>query len=165
MNHSTSVSWDQLLVMAEKARTVFADYLDLLRQEECVLRRMNRQEMADLTERKGQALDLLCRYEQQVVSEIQVLTGSKGTEGIWLGLQRASDPRALSVQNLLREISLLADHIREQGRTNEGLIRRTQHVVREAINLIYLGMGAVPVYQGSGDLSTPSLPGSMHLHG
>jgi hypothetical protein len=165
MNHPTPVSWEQLLVMGEEAKSVFADYLELLRQEEHALRRMNRQEMADLTERKGQALDLMCRYEQQVISAIQVLTGSEGTDRLWSSLKTASDPRAVTVQHILRALSLLANTIREQGETNKSLIRRTQHVVREAINLIYIGLGTGPVYQGSGALSTPSLPGSMHLHG
>ena len=165
MNHMTRISWNQLLEVGEEAKAIFADYLELLRQEEHALRKMNRAKMSDLTERKGQALDIMCRYEQQVISGIQVLTHSEGKDRLWIGLQTASDPRAVSAQNILRELSLLANKIREQGKTNEGLIHRTQNVVRETINLFYMGMGTGPVYQDSGSLRTPSLPGTMHLHG
>lgn len=165
MNHTTQVSWKQLLEVGEEAQSIFARYLELLRQEEDALRRMNRQEMFGLMEKKGEALDIMCRYERQVISGIKVLTGSEGKGRLWIDLQAASDPRAVSLQNIVRKLSLLANNIREQGKTNAALIRRAQHVVREAINLIYIGLGTGPVYQGSGALSIPSLPGTMHHHG
>ena len=159
------MTWAQILVLGEEAKSVFADYWDLLRQEEHGLRRMNHQEIADLTEKKEYALERMCRYEQQVISAIHTLTGSTGQDRLLDCLDRISDPRAKSVQNLLRELALQANTIQEQGKTNDRLLRRAQHVVGEAINLIYTGLGTGPVYQGSGALSTPSLPSTMHLHG
>lgn len=163
--HRTHEEWDHLLVLLGEMRAVFHGFMTLLRDEERLLLRMDRQGVADVMEKKEQALDTMCRYEQQVAAVFHQLTGSDNHERLEVWLQKARHPHASAVRARLQELVGLTRSIQAHGKKNEALIRRTHHVVREAINLIYAGLGTGPVYQGSGALYFPSVPGSVHLHG
>jgi hypothetical protein len=126
---------------------------------------MKQKEIADVSEKKEQALGEMCRYEQQVIVVLQELSGSENQERIGVWLQQVHQPQAISAKRILQELGGLTRTIHMQGKKNEALILRTQHVVREAIHLIYTGLGTGPVYQGSGTLHYASVPGSVHLHG
>ncbi len=161
----THETWDNLLVLLGKMRSAFHEFMILLRDEERILLGMDRKGIADVTEKKEQSLDMMRRYEQQVVAVLQELGGSEhqGRFGVWL--QKARQPQASSAKTILQELGGLTHAIQAQGKKNEARLRRTQHVVREAINLIYTGLGTGPVYQGSGALHYSSVPGSVHLRG
>ncbi len=165
MNHPQNATWERLLAMLAEAQSSFQEYFSLLSHEERTLRIMDRQGLTDVNSQKEQALDAMCRLEQQVERELRQLGGPEGHESIGSWLQKARDPRAQSAHGMLTELLRLARTIQEQGKKNEVLIRRVQQRVREALHFMYTGWGTGPVYQGSGALNFPSVPSSVHLQG
>jgi len=164
LNHPHE-TWDHLQVLLGEMQVLFQDFLSLLSQEERLLLVMDRQGVADITEKKEQVLDGMRRYEQQVMGVMHRLAGSdhQGHLGGWL--RNLHHRHAVSANTMFQELMGLTRKIQEQGKKNEAIIQRTQHVVREAINLIYAGVGTGPVYQGSGTLRAPSVLSSVQLQG
>lgn len=151
--------------MLAEAQLSFQEYFVLLSHEERMLQVMDRQVLTDVNSQKEQVLNRMCRLEQQVERELQQLAGATVTENFGSWLKKTGDPRAQSAHDMVTELLRLAHMIQEQGKKNEALIRRIQHRVREAIHYMYTGVGIGPVYQGSGALNFPSVPGSVHLQG
>lgn len=151
--------------MLGEAQSSFQEYFFLLSHEERTLQTMDRQGLADINNQKEEVLDVMCRLEQQVERELQLLVGSEVREASWSWLKKSPDPRAQSAHGMLNELLRLAHMIQKQGKKNEGLIRRIQHKVGMAIHFMYTGLGTGPVYQGSGTLNFPSVPSSVHLQG
>jgi len=139
--------------------------MTLLGDEERRLLEMDRQGVADVTEKKEQVLDTMRRYEQQVSDVLHQLAGSDNHERLEVWLKQTRHPHASTARTRFHELGDLTREIQAHSKKNEALIRRTHHVVREAINLIYAGLGTGPVYQGSGTLHFPTVPSSVHLHG
>ena len=158
-------TWDDLLLLLGEMQRVFQEFLSLLEQEERLLLGMDRQGIADITEKKEQVLDEMCRYEREVMTMLQYLAGSEHQERLGRWLKESPQWQAVSASTTIHELGELAKKIQKQGKKNEAVINRTQHIVGEAINLIYTGFGAGPVYQGSGALQFSSVPSSVHLHG
>ena len=157
--------WDHLLTLLGEMQLVFQEFLSLFPEEERLLLGMDRQGMADITEKKEQVLEAMCRYEQQVMAVMHELAGPKNQESLGGWLKKSRQPQASLAKSIFQELVGLTRRIDEQGKKNEALIRRTQHVVREAINLIYTGLGTGPVYQGSGALRAPAVLSSVQLQG
>lgn len=151
--------------MLAEAQSAFQQYGILLFQEAHSLRIMDQPNLIEVNSRKEQVLDTMRRLEQQVEGELHQLAGAVAQEAIWSWLNGVQDPRAQSAQGMLMELRRLARLIQEQGKKNEAVIRPIYHRVREAIHVIYTGLGTGPVYQGSGTLNFPSVPGSVHLQG
>jgi hypothetical protein len=158
-------TWDRLLVLLGEMQVVFQEFLSLLCEEEGLLLRMDRQGIADIMEKKEQGLEEMCRYEQQVMTMLQQLAGPENQEHLGGWLKKLREPQAFKAETIFHELVGLARKIQAQGKRNEAVIRRTQHVVREAIHLIYTGLGTGPVYQGSGALRAPSVLSSVQLQG
>ena len=158
-------TWGHLLKLLGEMQVVFQEFLSLLREEEGLLLGMDRPGVANITEKKEQVLVAMCRYEQQVMAVMHQLAGPENRELLGGWLKKSRQSQASSANDIFHELFGLTRKIQEQGKKNEALIRRTQHVVREAINLIYTGLGTGPVYQGSGTLQFSSLPSSVNLHG
>jgi flagellar biosynthesis/type III secretory pathway chaperone len=157
--------WERLLTLLEEGQSSFQHFADLLIHEEHTLRIMDRQGLSEVNSQKEHALDAMCRLEQQVEQELQQLSGSRTSESVGSWLKQSRDPRAQSAYRRLTELRCLARTIQEQGKTNAALIHRIQHRVGEAIHFLYTGLGTGPVYQGSGALNFPSIPGLVHLQG
>jgi hypothetical protein len=164
LNHQDQ-TWEDFQVLLAEMQVLFQDFLSLLKKEERLLVVMNRQGVADITEKKEQVLDGMRRYEQQVIGVMHQLSGSEhqGQLGDWL--RNVPHRHAVAANTIFHELIGLTRKIQDQGKKNESRIRRMQHVVRGAINLIYAGVGAGPVYEGSGTLRTPSVLSSVQLHG
>ena len=126
---------------------------------------MDQPKLLEVNSQKEQVLDTMRRLEQQVERELHQLAGAVSQVSIWSWLKAVPDPRAQSAQSMLIELLRLARLIQEQGKKNEAVIRPIYHRVREAIHVIYSGLGTGPVYQGSGVLNFPSVPSSVHLQG
>ena len=90
--HRTHEEWDHLLVLLGQMRAVFQGFMTLLWDEERLLLRMDRQGVADVTEKKEQALDTMCRYEQQVAGVFDQLAGSDNPERLEVWLQKVPHP-------------------------------------------------------------------------
>jgi len=163
--HRTHEQWERLLVLLGEMRAIFEEFMTLLRDEERLVLEMDRQGVADVTEKKERALDTMRRYEQQVAAVLHQLAGSDNHERLEVWVKQARHPHASTARTRLHELADLTRHIQVHGKKNEALIRRTHHVVREAVNLIYAGLGTGPVYQGSGALHFPTVLSSVHLHG
>jgi len=161
----THERWDYLLALLGEMRTVFQGFMTLLGDEERVLLKMDRQGVVEVTDKKEQALDVMCRYEQQVMAALQELAGIEGEEHLRAWIRKAHEPRAQLASAIFCEIGDVTHTIQVQGKKNEALIQRMQHVVREAIHIIYTGLGSGPVYQGSGNLQSPVVPCSVHFQG
>ena len=165
MLHRSYETWDGLLSLLREMQEVFQKFLSLLCEEERLLFAMDREGVADITEKKEQVLEMMCRYEQHVMSVLQHLSGSENRDSLGAWLKYVRRPQAFKANTIFHELFGLAQKIQAQGKKNEALIRRTQHVVREAVNLIYTGLGTGPVYQGSGALQFSSVPSSVNLRG
>ena len=59
LNHSPE-AWDHFLVLLGKMQGVFRQFLSLLGEEERLLLGMDRQGVADITEKKEQVLEGMC---------------------------------------------------------------------------------------------------------
>jgi len=164
MQHS-SPRWDDLLGLFQNTHREFEEYLSLLEAEEKLVQRMDRPGLVEITDRKEQVLDSLCRYEQEVKVALQAFVKGEGHTSLSAWLDQAPPRQGEVVQEWLSKLRHAAGQIHDQGKTNEVRIRRTQHVVREAVNLIYAGVGTGPVYQGSGTLRAPSVLSSVQLQG
>ena len=156
-------TWDHLLVLLGKMQEVFHEFLSLLGEEERLLLGMDRQGIEDITVKKEQVLEGMRRYEQLVMAMLQRLAGEENREQLGRWLKKSPQPQALAAKTIFHELVGLAKNIQEQGKKNEAVVRRTQHVVREAVNLIYTGLGTGPVYQGSGALQFSSVPSSVPI--
>lgn len=165
MIHPQPATWERLLEMLAEAQSVFQRYGVLLFQEAHSLRIMDRPKLVEISSQKEQVLEMMCQLEQQVEGELYRLAGSTAQESIWNWLKAVPDPRAQLAQRMLTDLLRLARLIQEQGKKNEALIFPVYHRVREAIQVMYTGLGTGPVYQGSGTLHFPSVPSSVHLQG
>lgn len=157
--------WEHLLRMLDEAQSVFQQYLGLLSHEECQLRSVNRQELHEVNARKEHVLDAMCQIEQQVERELYRLAGAEGHDTIGTFLKKSRNPQAQTASALLSGLVNLAGAIQEQGKQNEAMIGRIQQRIREAILFMHTGLGTAPVYQGSGSLHFPPVPGAVHLQG
>ncbi len=157
--------WDHLLVLLKETHAAFEQFLSFLCDEERLLVAMDRQGVGDMAEKKEQALAEMSRYEQQVSSVIHQLAGPEHRRQVDAWLKQLHHPQAMKARTIFHELIRFTQKIQAQGRKNEILIRRMQCVVREAINLIYTGLGTGPVYQGSGALQYSTAPSSMSLRG
>jgi hypothetical protein len=158
-------TWENLHVLLEDMQQLFKKFLSLLTQEERLLLAMDRQGVADMTENKEQVLDEMCRYERQVVETMHRLAGSAHHGHLADWLRNLSHRQAAIATSKFQDLIGLTRKIQEQGKKNEVCVQRMQHVVREAIHLIYAGVGTGPVYQGSGALRAPSVLSSVQLQG
>ncbi len=165
MLNRAQASWNHLLVALEDMHAAFEQFLAFLCDEERLLSAMDRQGVAELADKKEQALAVMCRYEKQVSLAIHQLAGPEHRGHIHDWLNQVRHPQAMKASTIFYELIGLTRKIQVQGRKNEILIRRMQCVVREAINIIYAGLGAGPVYQGSGTLQFSSVPSSVSLQG
>jgi FlgN protein len=165
MNHSQSTRWEPLLRVLAEAQAAYQQYGVLLFQEAHSLRIMNQRNLVEINSQKEQVLDTMGRLEQQVEHELHQLVGTVAQESILSWLKADPDPRAQLAQGMLIELRHLSRLIQEQGKKNEALIRPFYQRVREAIHVIYTGLGTGPVYQGSGTLNFPSVPSRVHLQG
>lgn len=165
MNHPQSTTWERLLKALAEAQAAFQQYGVLLFQEAHSLRIMDQPKLVEVNSQKEQVLDTMRRLERQVEDELQQLAGAVAQESIWTWLKAVPDPRAQSAQIMLIDLLRLARLIQEQGKKNEAAIRPIYHRVREAIQVMYTGLGTGPVYQGSGTLHFPLVPSSVHLQG
>lgn len=157
--------WGHLLVLLGEMHAAFEQFLSFLCDEERLLGAMDRQGVADMADKKEQALAEMSRYEKQVGIVIHQLAGPEHRGKVDAWLKQLRHPQAMKARTIFHELIGLTQKIQAQGRKNEILIRRTQCVVREAISLIYTGLGTGPVYQGSGALQFSSAPSSVSLHG
>ncbi len=165
MPNRVDAPWDELLVLLGEMHAAFEQFLSFLCDEERLLVAMDRQGVSDMAEKKEQALAEMSRYEQQVSIVIHQLAGPQHRGQIDVWLKQLRHPQAMKASKVFYDLIGLTQKIQTQGRTNEILIRRAQCVVREAIHLIYTGLGAGPVYQGSGVLQFSTAPSSVSLHG
>ncbi len=165
MSNRAEAPWDHLLILLGEMHAAFEQFLSFLCDEERLLVAMDRQGVGDMAEKKEQALVEMSRYEQQVSIVIQQLAGPEHQGKVDTWLKQSHHPQAMKASTIFHELIGFTQKIQSQGRKNEILIRRMQCVVREAINLIYTGLGTGPVYQGSGALQFSTAPSSMSLHG
>ncbi len=157
--------WDHLLVVLGEMHAGFEQFLSFLCAEERLLAAMDRQGVADMADKKEQALAEMSRYEKQVSTAFHQLAGPEHRGQVDAWLKQFRHPQAMKASKIFHGLFGLTRKIQAQGRKNEILIRRTQCVVREAIHLIYSGLGTGPVYQGSGVLQFSTAPSSVSLHG
>ncbi len=165
MLNRAQAPWDHLLLLLGEMHAAFEQFLSFLCDEERLLSAMDRQGVDDMADKKEQSLAEMCRYEEQVSVVMRQLAGPEHRGQVDAWLKQLRHPQAMKASTIFHALIGLTQKIQAQGRKNEILIRRMQCVVREAINLIYTGLGTGPVYQGSGALQFSTAPSSVSLHG
>ncbi len=160
-----SIPWVPLQQVFEQLQGSLEEFSKLLVQEESVMKRLNREKMMVLVEHKATVLEKIQRSEQQLVAVLRPWVSTESSVDCWNAITQ--DPRFSRVFQLpvFKAIQREITRIREQGQKNSVLVRRGQYVVREALNLVYAGLGQGPVYQGTGTLRVQPAPCSVNLRG
>ncbi len=157
--------WSTLVTLLKDTQVCLRTFLTLLLNEEDALRAMDRQTLDEITYKKEQILGDLNRYDHQVQTSLGPIFRSTDSLKHLVEVERVSQPEASTISRQVEELRSLVESIRQQGKKNETLVSRMQHVVGQAIHLIYTGLGRGPVYQSSGGLHFPEAPGSVHISG
>lgn len=162
---SHPIPWEALQQLFRRLLNSLEEFSELLAEEEAVMTRLDREKMMVLVEQKAGVLEAVQRCEQQMVAVLRpwVPTGLSGD--CWNVIKQSPEfSRVLQLPEF-KAIQRETARIREQGQKNVVLIRRGQYVVREAMSLVYAGLGQGPVYQGTGTLRVQPVPCSVNLHG
>lgn len=165
---SPSIPWDQIVLLLKSMGAALNDLYELLREEETVMKHLDRDRVDDLLAQKEGVLSVLTRLDQEVLSTLRPLMASSTSKvpaNWWSFLAQGKNVQEYGLAQSLSAIKSTAERIRDQGRKNAMLIRRGQLVVGEAINLVLSGLGHVSVYQGTGTLRAHPVPGSVNLQG
>lgn len=162
---TASLPWQVLRQVLQQIHDALTTFARLLVEEETVMQRLDGHRMTILVDQKSQVLETFQRYEQALVAVLRPWVPTGSSAECWALIRRAPECKALDLDSLFKMITTTAQHVREQGRRNAALIRRGQYVVQEALNLVHVGLGQGPVYQGSGTLRQHPVPGSVNLHG
>ncbi len=157
--------WQQVVALLKDTRRCLQSFLTLLIDEESALKAMDRKILDDITDQKEQILESLRQYDQSVHDSLGWEMGFVSQGSLERELQQAPPQDRTVIRQLVRDLHDLVQRVREQGKRNEGLIQRMQHVVGQAIHLMYSGLGRVPVYQATGGLHFPDPPGTVHISG
>ena len=162
---TASLPWQTLRPVLQQLHDSLHAFAQLLEQEETVMKRLDRDRMNLLVEQKSQVLESFQRYEQELVTLLRPWAPTGSPAECWALIRSAPECKSVALDSLFKMIAATAQQIREQGRRNAALIRRGQYVVQEALNLVHVGLGQGPVYQGSGTLRLHPVPCSVNLHG
>ena len=163
--NTASLPWQSLRPVLRQLHDALNALAQLLVEEETVMKRLDRGRMTLLVEQKSQVLESVQRYEQELVAVLRPWVPTGSLAECWALIRSAPECQALALDPLFKMITVTAQHIREQGGRNAALIRRGQYVVQEALNLVHVGLGQGPVYQGSGTLRAHPVSCSVNLHG
>lgn len=157
--------WDRLAHTLRSECEAYQSLLQLLDEEGLCLQRLSLQSLHEVTSRKAQLLTLIEQLDGVWMDQLQGLARSARKEELlpWLG--RSIHPRAKEAQAALNALISLGHKTKACGKRNGNLLSHAQYVVHEALQVIYAGLGAQPVYGQSGQISFPSVTGSMSLQG
>ena len=160
-----SIPWVALQQVFQQLQVSLEEFSSLLEQEEAVMKRLDRENMMALVDHKATVLENIQRSEQQLVAVLRPWAPTESSVNCWNVITQ--DPQFSRVFQLpvFKAIQRETARIREQGQKNAVLVRRGQYVVREALNLVYAGVGQGPVYQGTGTLRVQPAPCSVNLRG
>lgn len=160
-----SIPWDTLQQLFRQLQNSLEEFSKLLVEEEVVMTKLDREKMMALVDQKANVLEAFQCSEQQMVAVLRPWVPTGSSIDCWNMIKQ--DPQFSRVLQLpvFKAIQRETARIREQGQKNAALVRRGQYVVREAMSLVYAGLGSGPVYQGTGTLRVQPVPCSVNLHG
>ena len=160
--------WQQLRKTLEDEQLVLNDFLSLLQDEYNCLRTLNHPGLATLTKKKETLMARLPGFEHRRCALFLTLTGKPlppdlpSLTAILAEHVPSGGPTTVQVfQNLWN----VAKEIVSQGRKNGALIHRGLNTVREALRLLYTGIGNEPVYGDGGVLQFPRVTSSRIVEG
>ena len=158
-------SWEALIHTLRSERDAYHDLSVLLIEEHPLLRSMDHQRLLEVNSRKEAVLDSIRHLEQERTARLKEFPGSRSLDDFaeWLASTKFSQVE--EVQAALNELVNIAKRVKQQSEENAGLTFRALYIVREALGLIYSGLGTQPVYGDSGQLTFPSVATSMNLKG
>lgn len=162
---SHSIPWIPLQQLLQQLQNSLHLFSELLVQEETVMKRLDREKMLSLADRKAEILENIQVVERQIVAVLRPWVPSGSPDDCWLLIKQDPEFSSLGRLPVFKALQRDVARIREQGQKNAVLVRRGQYVVREALNLVFAGLGQGPVYQGSGALRVQPVPCSVNLRG
>lgn len=162
---SHSIPWVPLQQLFQQLQNSLHVFFELLVHEEGVMKRLDREAMISLVDRKAEILDTVQHAERQMVAVLRPWVPSGSPAECWLLFKQDPEFSCLARLPVFKAIQRDVARIREQGQKNARLVRRGQYVVREALNLAFTGLGQGLVYQGSGALRVQPVPCSVNLRG
>ena len=128
--------------------------------------KVNRDQLREITQQKEQILSSIRQLEQARLSRLNDLIGDQALDALTDWLRRHQVPESKKVQAALnRLVSISELKVKQQSEKNATLIFRGLYVVREALSLMYTGLGTQPVYGDSGQLTFPSVATSLNFKG
>ncbi|MGB0908742.1 MAG: flagellar export chaperone FlgN [Nitrospirales bacterium] len=157
--------WSQLSLLLQQECRVYEQLLELLNDEWTVLRTLQYQRLVQIASQKEEILASITNLERDRVICGKGLhkDGSQGKSLKWL--VESTHPHAIPAKQALRKLMSIGSQVEQLSNRNSGLLSRGLHVVREAMMVVQEGLGLVPVYGESGQLSSPSVATSLNLQG
>ena len=157
--------WGRLAHTLRSECDAYRHFLQLLKEEAPCLQQLSPQALHDVTSQKTQVLALIQQLDGVRMGLLKRLAGPACKEDLIPWLARSIHPRASEAQAALKELVRFGREAKAHGKRNGALLSHAQYVVREALHVIYTGLGAQPLYGQSGQLSFPSVTGSVSLQG
>lgn len=163
-----ATEWQEFISMLEAERNAYAMLLTLLQEEQGLLERFAHQQLLDLAGRKEDILARLSSFEQTRQTVMASILGTavpSHATSVEEHLSRHRHAMAREAATRFQEVIELARRAKIQGRKNTALVHRGLATVREALRLIYAGIGQEPVYGESGTLQFAGLSSSVNVTG
>lgn len=157
--------WNQLSHLLQNECSAYEQLLELLNDEWAVLRTLQYQRLVQIAGQKEEILASITNLERDRVVCGKGLydDGSEGDSLKWLA--ESTHPHALPAKRALKKLVAIGSQVKQLSNRNSGLLSRGLHVVREAMTVVQEGLGLVPVYGESGQLSSPSVATSLNIQG
>lgn len=156
---------DSLFRLFQQLHESLQAFANLLIEEEVVMKRLDREKIMALVEQKVRILDVFQRYERELAAVLRPWISSGSPSACWDLIGQAPEFQSVARHARFQAIKQTAQCIREQRQRNMALIRRGHYVIQEALNLVFMGLGQGPVYQGTGTLRVQPITGSVSLRG
>jgi flagellar biosynthesis/type III secretory pathway chaperone len=160
--------WQQLRKILEDEQVVLHDLLSLLGDEYRCLRTVNHPGLVTLTKKKETLMARLPGFEHRRCALFLSLTGKSLPPDLpsltSILAEHVSSPDLATLQ-MFEGLWRVAKEIVIQGRKNGEMIHRGLNTVREALRLLYTGIGNEPVYGDEGVLQFPRVTSSMIVEG
>ena len=150
-------SWEALIHTLRSEREAYHDLSVLLIEELPFLKSMDHQRLLEVNSRKETVLDSIRRLEQERLACLKEFAGCRSLDDFAKWLASADFSHVREVQAALNELVNMAKRVKQQSEENAALTFRALYIVREALSLIYSGLGTQPVYGDSGQLTFPSV--------
>ena len=157
--------WTRLTQLIQAESEAYGQLLNLLIEEEKVLRRVHYQGVLDVTQQKENVLTCIRKIEKDRVACGEQLCEEAHVPSFFQWLVSETSQHAQPAKRAWQELIKIGRQVKQYSDRNSGLIDRGLHVVREAMHVVQESLGNHPLYGENGGLSFSSTSTSLHVRG